>query len=75
VNAPSVSHLLLVDISLILVKTNMIFLWGKTNMINTTSLRRVLTQYCASSGQMASEAKCSIFFSPNVDVHVKSSDL
>ena len=62
-NAPSVSHLLFADNSLILMKAN---------MINATSLRQVLDQYCASSGQLVSEAKCSIFFSPNVDVEVKA---
>jgi hypothetical protein len=43
----------------------------KANLTNATSLRQVLDQYCASSGQMVSEAKCSIFFSPNVQVEVK----
>jgi hypothetical protein len=61
-NAPSVSHLLFADDSLILMKAN---------LINATSLRQVLDQYCASSGQMVSETKCSIFFGPNVDVEVK----
>ena len=56
-NAPSVSHLLFADDSLILMKAN---------LTNATSLRQVLDQYCASSGQLVSEAKCSIFFSPNV---------
>jgi hypothetical protein len=40
-NAPSVSHLLFVDDSLILMKAN---------MTRATSLRQVLDQYCASSG-------------------------
>jgi hypothetical protein len=44
----------------------------KANLINATSLRQVLDQYCASSGQLVSEAKCSIFFSPNVEVDVKA---
>ena len=51
-NAPSVSHLLFADDSLILMKAN---------MINATSLRSVLDAYCANSGQLISEAKCSIF--------------
>jgi hypothetical protein len=56
-NAPSVSHLLSVDDSLILMKTN---------MTNATSLRQVLSQHYASSGQMVSESTFIIFFSPNV---------
>jgi hypothetical protein len=62
-NAPSVSHLLFADDSLILMKAN---------MINATSLRHVLDQYCASLGQLVSEAKYSIFFSPNVEVEVRA---
>jgi hypothetical protein len=62
-NAPSISHLLFADESLILMKAN---------LSNATSLNQVLEQYCACSGQMVSEAKCSIFFCPNVDVQVKA---
>jgi hypothetical protein len=62
-NTPSVSHLLFADDSLILMKAN---------IVNATSLRQVLDHYCESLGQMVSEAKCSIFFSPNVDVQVKA---
>jgi hypothetical protein len=62
-NAPSVSHLLFADDSLIPLKAN---------LTNATSLRQVLDQYCASSGQLVSEAKCSIFFSPNLEVDVKA---
>jgi hypothetical protein len=62
-NVPSVSHLLFAEDSLILMKTS---------LINATSLRQVLDQYCASSDQMVSEAKCSIFLSPHVGVEVKS---
>jgi hypothetical protein len=61
-NAPSVSHLLFADDSLILMKAN---------VTNAISLRQVLEDYCASSGQMISESKCSIYFSPNVDVDLK----
>jgi hypothetical protein len=43
----------------------------KENLTNATSLRQILSQYCASLGQMVNEAKCSIFFSPNVNVEVK----
>jgi hypothetical protein len=38
----------------------------KTNMTNATSLRQVLSQHYASSGQMVSESTFIIFFSPNV---------
>jgi hypothetical protein len=62
INAPSICHLLFSDDSLIPMKAN---------MINATSLRQILDQYCASSGQLVSEAKCSIFFSPNVEVEVR----
>jgi hypothetical protein len=44
----------------------------KANLVNATSLRQVLDHYCANSGQMVSEAKCSMFFSPNVDVQVRA---
>jgi hypothetical protein len=62
-NAPSVSHLLFADDSLIFMKAD---------MINATSLRHVLDQYYASSGQMVSQAKCSIFFSPNMDPNIRA---
>ena len=62
-NAPLVSHLLFADDSLILMKAN---------IVNATSLRQVLDQYCANSGQLVSERKCSIYFSPNVDATTKA---
>ncbi|XP_051202445.1 uncharacterized protein [Lolium perenne] len=47
------------------------------NIANDSDLRRVvhamvLDQYCASSGQLVSQAKCSIFFNPNVDVDIRA---
>ena len=62
-NSPSVSHLPFDDDSLILMKAD---------MNNATSLRQVLDEYCASSGQLVSEEKSIIFFSPNVDVEIKA---
>jgi hypothetical protein len=51
-NAPSVSHLLFADDSLILMSAD---------LSNATALRSALEMYCASSGQLVSEAKSSIF--------------
>jgi hypothetical protein len=61
-NAPSVSHLLFVDDSLILLKAD---------LNNAISLQQVLDSYCASSEQLVSVGKSSIFFSPNTDVNLK----
>jgi hypothetical protein len=60
--APSVSHLLFANDSLILMKAN---------AANATTLRNVLNTYCASSGQLVSDPKSSIYFSPNTDAEDK----
>jgi hypothetical protein len=38
---------------------------------NATSLRNILNDYCAASGQLVSEAKSSIFFSPCTEIDMK----
>jgi hypothetical protein len=60
--APAVSHLLLADDSLILMRAD---------ASNAVSLKRALDDYCAASGQQLSDAKSSIFFSPCTDVNTK----
>ena len=62
-NAPSISHLLFADDSLILMKAN---------SSNAESLKRALDDYCASSGQLISVAKSSIFFSPCTEVTIRA---
>ena len=61
-DAPAVSHLLFADDSLILMRAD---------AQNASSLRRALDDYCAASGQLVSEAKSSIFFSPTTDVNTR----
>ena len=64
-NEPSISHLLFADDSLILMKAN---------ISNARTLKKVLETYCQSSGQMVSNAKSSIYFSPNTGVSVRYRD-
>jgi hypothetical protein len=60
--APSVSHHVFADDSLMLMTTD---------MSNATPLCNALDMYCASSRQIVSDAKSSIFFRPNTDVQVR----
>ena len=62
-DSPTISHLLFANDSLILMRAD-------THNANT--LRGILDEYCAASGQLVSESKCSIFFSPNTNVEVKA---
>lgn len=61
-DAPSITNLLFADDSLILMQAN---------SQNALVLQQVLNEYCAASGQAISQAKSSIFFSPNTNDQVK----
>ena len=58
-DAPSVSHLLFADDSLILMKAD---------ASNAACLKNCLYSDCASSGQLVSDGKSSIYLSPNTTV-------
>ena len=57
--SPWINHLLFADDSLILMKAN---------AMNAEVLKSALDSYCATSGQLVSVEKSSIFFSPNTKV-------
>jgi hypothetical protein len=61
-NVPSISHHLFADDSLILMKAT---------VQNMNTLKRGLDSYCATSGQLVSTTKSSIFFSPNTGVSTR----
>jgi hypothetical protein len=61
-SAPTISHLLFADDSLILMKANTQY---------ASTLKHILETYCSSSGKLVSNAKSSIFFSPNTPIGVK----
>ena len=42
-------------------------LFAKANMENCLVIKEVLDEFCSQSGQIISEAKSRVFFSPNVD--------
>jgi len=61
--APVISYLLFTDDSLMLMHAN---------KKNANCLSDILNRYCANSGQKASEAKSSMYFSSNTEVDVKT---
>uniref|UniRef100_A0A8I6YQZ6 Reverse transcriptase domain-containing protein n=1 Tax=Hordeum vulgare subsp. vulgare TaxID=112509 RepID=A0A8I6YQZ6_HORVV len=61
--APPVSHLLFAYDSLILMRAD---------QAHATCLRQVLQDYCAASGQLVSEAKSAIFFSPCTPAQIRA---
>ena len=62
-DAPTMSHILFADDSLILMHAD---------KKNADCLSNILHRYCSSSGQKLSEAKSSIYFSSNTEVDVKT---
>lgn len=61
-DAPTISNLLFADDSLILMHAT---------SGNANCLRRILSDYCKASGQLVSEDKSSIFFSPSTEPEVR----
>ena len=50
-----------------------LILFAKANGVNSAAIRDVLDTFCSISGQMVSEAKSRVFFSPNVDRDTRES--
>ena len=63
-SGPEFSHLLFAD--------NLIF-FANANWVNCFAIRDVLDEFCELSGQLVSEAKSRVYFSPNVDRDTRES--
>ena len=63
-SGPAFSHLFFADD---------LILFAKANGVNSAAIRDVLDTFCSISGQMVSEAKSRVFFSPNVDRDTRES--
>ena len=50
-----------------------IVLFAKADLINCSTIRDVLDQFCEISGQTVSVAKSRVFFSPNIDRDTRES--
>jgi len=63
-SGPAFSHLFFADD---------LILFAKANRVNCATIRDALDTFCSISGQMVSEAKSRVYFSPNVDSNTKES--
>ena len=61
---PAFSHLFFADD---------LVLFAKATPENCSTIKRVLQEFCSKSGQVVSEAKSRIYFSPNVDLDQRDS--